>query len=495
MRTGLSELPELPWGSHIFFVHCGVADAAELWVPYIKEGVLGGDKCVLIVDGALARVVRKRLMDDPDIPRGLLDTAVTWTSAHSFDPNAHGANFPIVLMDGLAREAEQKKYRGLRLIGEAVWGPHESEEALIDVSLAFERACWVCSYHVKLLPLLSDMAHVSATHCAGLVRLGAGAARHVVRRSVPLPPTNCIESLPGAGCVPADSPLAKLASQLCSASGAVCASFTARGSSTSKNFSWNSGKEVAPESLCTETREVLAHPSGVVEVSWDSSHEAEQGRLARSAFADRLCTVVTTWLTMHVEEEGAPPAHSMAVHPVATAVAAQIDGFEEAAESMDSADVVRILNSLFSKWGAEAERLSLSIVSARPESLVVIGAPSLPGGDERHTDHCLEFAQIVAQSVSDYNSRNKTDLAARIGVARGPATVAKACQCAEACGWGLAIKQAKSLMKKAAPGSLVVARGAANVVEDRKLCELIRSGATEPDAVSVPRSALVQPVL
>eukprot|EP00727_Mastigamoeba_balamuthi_P001714 m51a1_g1154 hypothetical protein (501) ;mRNA; f:304098-305794 len=475
-RTGIAELPELPWGSHLFLVHCGAADAADIWVPYLKEGLLSGDKCVALVDGNLREYVRQRLARDNEIPSNLLETALTWDSAIPYNPHKTAPDEPIKALEKLCRLTDDGKFRGLRVAGEALWGPHASEECLIDVCCPFERSMWMCSYHVKFLPLLSDMAHVSATHSAGVVRLGASAARHVVRRAAPFPTPDCVALLPCAGCQPPDSKLARLAASLCIAAGAAAASFASRGR-TDRDFAWRD-PAAAGELAAAERREVFVQPPGVVEVAWAAGAGGDgddnEARARRAALADRLCTVVATWLSMHVEEEGAPQSCSTTVLPVATVVSAEFAGFDELAESMDGADVVKALHTLLARWAVEGERLRLTTVASGPHMVRVVGAPALPGGDDRHTDSCVRYVKTMLESVREYNAEHGTTVAVRAGIARGPVTMSKPCSTAELCAWGPAATASRRLMRGTGENTCAVARKTADTVEDAGLAELLR---------------------
>ncbi|MFO0554978.1 MAG: adenylate/guanylate cyclase domain-containing protein [Polyangiaceae bacterium] len=97
---------------------------------------------------------------------------------------------------------------------------------------------------------------------------------------------------------------------------------------------------------------------------------------------------------------------------------ADIVGFTELSSRMPPAELVNVLNDVFSRFDELAERLKLEKIKTIGDAYMV--AAGLPEPDTKHAAHAVEMALRMREALEELNQTKGYGLAIRIGVHSGP---------------------------------------------------------------------------
>jgi class 3 adenylate cyclase len=102
----------------------------------------------------------------------------------------------------------------------------------------------------------------------------------------------------------------------------------------------------------------------------------------------------------------------------ATILFADIVGFTEISGKMSPAQLVEILNGIFSRFDRLAEKHKLEKIKTIGDAYMVVGG--LPEPENGSAQEVLQMALDMLETMKQFNKENNTDLKIRIGVHSGP---------------------------------------------------------------------------
>eukprot|EP00727_Mastigamoeba_balamuthi_P007876 m51a1_g3709 putative family 3 adenylate cyclase (461) ;mRNA; r:434256-435753 len=434
LRTGWPELPELSQGIHVFTV---TSNLAELFTPFIIEGINEGSLCAVVAGPHLRAEVEKAL------PR---PASILWLDPTAVSPSARGSLTPLAAL------AELESYAGpagIRVIADCSWSPDMVTETVCDILAPMMRAVVVCAYGLGDVADLQLVLDLCDTHTVGIVR------GHIVNRARPRVPLGPLAGLRVEGRVdPPDSDLALLVAAFAQATGAVAASVSVGG----VRASWASPEAAACPAVCRERCFPTPTGAAYVSVRW-SATAGTMASAKMSRLVERLAAIAATWLAQRETPCAADPVFidSALVLPVASVAIIDIVAFTELCSRHEAAFVARLAGSLISRWAASAEGLRLRCIKAMGDCVLVVGSPALPGCDAAHADRALGFALAALQIVRSYNRETGSGVQVRVGVCTGKLCIAKPSRYCSLDIWGSTVNKAQRLQCAADPGTCLVA--------------------------------------
>jgi signal transduction histidine kinase len=147
--TGLSVLPQVPWGSHVCQLYRDAGELVEVAVPYLRTGLEQHERCIWItrapVSAAEARAALRAAVADLDCFERCGQLQIV-----DFDDWRRGDDPAEVLHGWLARESEALAagFRGLRVSGDLGmgWSGRGDYEQQLPDAFAARRIVALCSY-------------------------------------------------------------------------------------------------------------------------------------------------------------------------------------------------------------------------------------------------------------------------------------------------------------------------------------------------------------
>ncbi|HEY2155153.1 MAG TPA: MEDS domain-containing protein, partial [Isosphaeraceae bacterium] len=152
------ELGKLKHGDHICLIYENPAEQMSVAVPFIKDGLDRGERCLYVTDdGTIEEVVRALEAAGVAVAQERQRGALRFVAGH--DAYLPAGGFVPRTMVELLRRAEAEAladgFSGLRLTGEPTWppGPEPGRdllveyEALLDHLPTYSKSVILCQYH------------------------------------------------------------------------------------------------------------------------------------------------------------------------------------------------------------------------------------------------------------------------------------------------------------------------------------------------------------
>ncbi|HEX78325.1 MAG TPA: diguanylate cyclase [Dehalococcoidia bacterium] len=178
-RLGLSDLPPLPWGSHIAYLYESREDLLEVLVPYFKAGLEDGEGCLWVATPALTvEETREALARAiPNLAQPLAKGQLSILDHRDLYLKGGRFGWEGVLHHWLEREAQalSQGYRGLRVSGSpgwlerGDWASWIAYERAKDEGLAQHRVIALCTYSLRQFSP-DEIAQAVNSHRYTLVR-------------------------------------------------------------------------------------------------------------------------------------------------------------------------------------------------------------------------------------------------------------------------------------------------------------------------------------
>ncbi len=144
-------------------------------------------------------------------------------------------------------------------------------------------------------------------------------------------------------------------------------------------------------------------------------------------------------------------------HGEVTIVFADLVGFTELSRRISAAQLVKVLNNLFSKFDLEAERLGIERIKTIGDAYMAIGGLVHVDGMKDHAESAAHFAFAIRDAVHRLKNEMGYPIDVRIGLHVGPvvAGVIGVKRPAYDC-WGDGVNLASRLESRAATGTILV---------------------------------------
>jgi adenylate cyclase len=148
-------------------------------------------------------------------------------------------------------------------------------------------------------------------------------------------------------------------------------------------------------------------------------------------------------------------------HGEVSIIFADLAGFTELSRKISPAHLVKILNSLFSTFDLEAERLGIDRIKTIGDAYMAIGGLTRKPGAKDHAESAAEFAFAMQRAVQQVIDEHDYPIKIRIGLHVGPvvAGVIGVRRPAFDC-WGEAVNLASRLESRAEPGTILISESA-----------------------------------
>jgi class 3 adenylate cyclase/CheY-like chemotaxis protein len=105
-------------------------------------------------------------------------------------------------------------------------------------------------------------------------------------------------------------------------------------------------------------------------------------------------------------------------YPEATILFSDLVGFTKLSTTKTAAELVRLLNDLFSRFDKRAEALGLEKIKTIGDAYMAVGGLPIPRSDHAHI--CAEMALGMFEDLKGFNNQYTMDLNMRIGLNSGP---------------------------------------------------------------------------
>lgn len=176
--SGLSGL-QLQSGDHLCVFYRGEAERDALLVPFLREGLRAGHKCVCVMDQADPHTLAATLMADPSVPADVADDQLdVLTSEESYlRTGAFATEAMLEFWDARMDRAAKAGYPFTRAVGEMTWAledvagveeliPYEAE---LNRSLRQYAQVGLCFYDLNQFTNGQLLLNVMRTHPKVLV--------------------------------------------------------------------------------------------------------------------------------------------------------------------------------------------------------------------------------------------------------------------------------------------------------------------------------------
>ena len=173
VSMGIRGLDQIGPGTHICALYSGPAERDSLLVPFLREGIREGDRCLCLIDDAEPGLVRDRVEETPNAHRTQRSDQLDVDRAS--DVYLHSGRFSVehmisFLAGSLSRAAESDAPL-LRAAGEMSWvlpqtaGAHDFfiYEAAINKIIKGKPAVFMCLYDLRRCGV-SMLVDVLKTH-------------------------------------------------------------------------------------------------------------------------------------------------------------------------------------------------------------------------------------------------------------------------------------------------------------------------------------------
>jgi class 3 adenylate cyclase/CheY-like chemotaxis protein len=105
-------------------------------------------------------------------------------------------------------------------------------------------------------------------------------------------------------------------------------------------------------------------------------------------------------------------------YPEATILFSDLVGFTKLSTTKTAAELVRLLNDLFSRFDKRAESLGLEKIKTIGDAYMAVGGLPIPRSDHAHI--CADMALGMFEDLENFNSQYSMELNMRIGLNSGP---------------------------------------------------------------------------
>ena len=105
-------------------------------------------------------------------------------------------------------------------------------------------------------------------------------------------------------------------------------------------------------------------------------------------------------------------------YPEVTILFSDLVGFTKMSSQKSAADLVMLLNDLFSRFDKRAENLGLEKIKTIGDAYMAVGGLPIPRSD--HAEIAADMALGMFEDLTAFNAENRADLNMRIGLNSGP---------------------------------------------------------------------------
>ncbi len=105
-------------------------------------------------------------------------------------------------------------------------------------------------------------------------------------------------------------------------------------------------------------------------------------------------------------------------YPEVTILFSDLVGFTKMSSQMTAADLVLLLNDLFTRFDTRAEQLGLEKIKTIGDAYMAVGGLPIPRSD--HAQICADMALGMYDDLAEFNRTHNLELAMRIGLNSGP---------------------------------------------------------------------------
>lgn len=105
-------------------------------------------------------------------------------------------------------------------------------------------------------------------------------------------------------------------------------------------------------------------------------------------------------------------------YPDVSILFSDLVGFTKMSSRISAAELVMLLNELFTRFDKRAEALGLEKIKTIGDAYMVVGGLPIPRPD--HASLCAEMALGMFEDLTDFNAQNNAELNMRIGINSGP---------------------------------------------------------------------------
>lgn len=161
IKSGIPQLGEIPWGSHICHFYKNDDDIFKISIPFIAAGLKDNERCIWVIPN---QVYQKRILKElakyiPDVKRFLIDGQLTIVRTRDWYLKGKIFDGSSIVKRWLESEKESlaRGYAGLRATGiigllpKRHWPNLMSYEASVCSLLRKHRITALCSYSADVL--------------------------------------------------------------------------------------------------------------------------------------------------------------------------------------------------------------------------------------------------------------------------------------------------------------------------------------------------------
>lgn len=148
-------------------------------------------------------------------------------------------------------------------------------------------------------------------------------------------------------------------------------------------------------------------------------------------------------------------------HDEVCIIFADLSGFTELARRISPPHLVKMLNSLFSVFDLEAERLGIERIKTIGDAYMAISGLTETTAGASHVENAAEFAFAIQRAVQRFIINSGYPINVRIGIHLGPVVTGVIGVTRPAFDvWGESVNFASRLESKAEPGSILISENA-----------------------------------
>jgi len=157
-------------------------------------------------------------------------------------------------------------------------------------------------------------------------------------------------------------------------------------------------------------------------------------------------------------------------YPEVTILFSDLVGFTKMSSQKSAADLVMLLNDLFSRFDKRAENLGLEKIKTIGDAYMAVGGLPIPRSD--HAEIAADMALGMFEDLTTFNAENKADLNVRIGLNSGPVV-------AGVIGftkfsydlWGNTVNTASRMESTSLPGRIQISPATKEALHDKFILE------------------------
>ena len=157
-------------------------------------------------------------------------------------------------------------------------------------------------------------------------------------------------------------------------------------------------------------------------------------------------------------------------YPEVTILFSDLVGFTKMSSQKSAADLVMLLNDLFSRFDKRAENLGLEKIKTIGDAYMAVGGLPIPRSD--HAEIAADMALGMFEDLTAFNAENKADLNMRIGLNSGPVV-------AGVIGftkfsydlWGNTVNTASRMESTSLPGRIQISPATKEALHDKFILE------------------------